>query len=549
MTGLFAGLLAVAALPPVGFAPAGLVWPIPWLMGMRQSRRARVLNTLIALGLPMGVALGPVAGQEPALALGVTLTVLAAFIVVALVAADRHGLTRSWRLVGAMVGLIGLLAGLRSVGIPISLSLFLPASVVPFRLVDAGGVIAADAALGLWQIGLAIALMAGGIRSWPRAWLMPTAITLGLAPVILIPVDPPPDASPDAPRIAIVQTLDDDPGTSTALAHAALARIEARWVVWPEAAAPVLLPPPWQRPPGGMIHLRHGYRYLGPGKLRSEVSIIPGVKASNASTGRWTKAFPLPFAEAALSTTDRPDRNDLQALEVLICSDASQPRAVDRAVARGPRLIVNPAHLPTAGLASLAGLHRRSVHLQAARSGMPILVVAHGGPSMVLHPDGRRRRLASAGVQAVATLPLPAPASADKEADGPIAPDEGASHRAAIARLTRAYGLGYGTEAVPTVRDRALVWLCEQTGLMAMDASVNGIRPPAYGLQSTPHGLRAIRWLPGEPAFAFSGDNAPITRVAADAPGIRWLATVDRPERCRSAGSLHPPTSGTSRLR
>jgi apolipoprotein N-acyltransferase len=538
MTGLLAGLLAVAALPPVGFAPAGLVWLVPWLMGMRQSRRTRVRNTLIALGLPMGMALGPVAGQEPALAIGVMLTVLAAFIVVALAAADRHGVTHSWRLVGAMVGLIGLLAGLRSVGIPISLSLFLPPSVVPFRLVDAGGVITADAALGLWQTGLAIALMTGGMRPRPRAWLMPTAIALGLAPVILIPVDPPPDAPSDAPRIAIVQTLDDDPGTSTALAHAALARIEARWVVWPEAASPVLLPPPWQRPPGGMIHLRHGYRYLAPGKLRSEVSITPGVKARNAPTGRWTKAFPLPFAEAALSTTDQPDRNDLQSLEVLICSDASHPRAVDRAVARGPRLIVNPAHLPTAGLASLGGLHRRSVHLQAARSGVPILVVAHGGPSMVLHPDGRRRRLAPAGVQAVATLPLPAPPAADDVvadvADGPIAPDEGASHRAAIARLTRAYGLGHNADAVPAARDRALVWLCEQTGLMAMNASVNGIRPPAYGLQPTPHGLRAIRWLPGE---------------AADAPGIRWLATVDRPERCRSAGSLHPPTSGTSRLR
>ena len=609
MTGLLAGLLAVAALPPAGFATAGGLWLVPWLMGMRQPQRARLINTLIALGLPLGVALGPVAGREPALAMLVILAVLGVFGLAAWLAADRHGGTGSRRLAGTMIGLVGLLAGLRSMGIPASLSLFVPPSVVPFGLVDGAGVIAADGAIGLWQTGLAVALMAATRPFRHRDWIAPLGIALSVVPLSLIASNPLPKALPDSPRLAVVQTLDRRAATSTLLAHAALADVEARWVVWPEAASPVLLPPPWQRPPGGMIHLRHGYRYQAPGRLRSEVPIRPGKEASSDARGGWTKIFPLPYAESALSAGAKPGENGLAALEVLICSDAAHPRAVDRAAVHDPRLIVNPARLPAWQSGMLPGLHRRSVHLQAARAGIPVLVVAHGGPSVLLHPDGRQRRLAPAGVQAVVTLPLPVRPAASEAAPGLItaglgggwlalitlgrrrvqpatghsaasaivialatgalivglnapsprpestppdpafdrALERDAPHRVAIARLSEAYGLAYGANAVPAGRDEALVWLCEQTGLMAMDGPVSAMQPPAYGLQRTAQGLRAIRWLPGEPPLAFPGSDAGDARVAVDAPGIHWLATVRRPQRCRSAAQRLPPTGGTSR--
>jgi len=616
VSGIVAGLLALAALPPVGFAPAGLVWLVPWLMGLRQPRHRRLIPALIAPGLPLGVAMAPLAGRHPALVAVVTLAVWAPFALTAWLAADRNGRTSAARMAAALLGLILMLAILRALGLPISLSLFMPARGVPFAMTGALGVLGADALIGLGQAALAAALMrpvhcsSHRARRWPESCASAVIALIALAPA-LIPADPAPPAPPDAPRLAVVQTVMASAQHSSALARIGLDAVEARWVAWPEADSPVLLRPPWQRAPGQRVQLRHGYRYERPGVLESAVPIRPGHTAGSAAAQGWSKAFPLPFAEAGIAPAQRVTPGGIDNIEVLICSDATHPRAVAVAAGRHPRLIVNPARVPGPATGLLSGLHRRAVHLQAAHKGIPIAVIAHGGPSALLHPNGHQRGLAPAGVPAVVAVALPARLTGRRDHRGRLAgglavgwlalgltgprrypplrrrpataialsmalvtgglittahdpalrPDQRVSERPlgralerdhhphpAIARLARAYGITASVQAVPTGRAAALEWLCEQTGLMAMPAGAGTPRPPAFGLTTTRDGLRAVRWRPGaRPQAVSDGTAGGPYPVAADAPGMHWLVTVRRPQRCRSAGHAIAPTGGTSR--
>ncbi|RZU98638.1 hypothetical protein [Spiribacter vilamensis] len=622
MAGLLTGLLGIAALPPIALLPAGLIWLVPWLMALHASPPRRVVETLVAIGLPAGFAIGPVVIAEPRLTLVVIGATLTPFILTALLATDRRGRGSPGRLIIAVIVLCGLLAGVRALGLPLSLSLFLPTGFIHLPLIGAGGILASDLAIGLLQTALAILLHHRRARAMTPAIAARFTVALfALLPLAL--VQPPVATTDDAERarIAVIQTNITPRTRHQAIADGGLEGLKARqqhlartagqldadWIIWPEAASPGFLGPDWRVTDSSATHLRHGYRYHRPGRVESEVRLSAGSGDEDATGRRWGKHYPLPFAERDLSPVHQINTTppDIDALEVLICSDGTHPGAVDRAAARRPRVILNPASVAYLGSIPLPGMHQRSVHLQSARVAIAMIVVANAGPSAVLYPDGRRRVLAAPYTSGVAALPLPdryiasdqdpgvlygllatgfvalggsrrmrarSPARSSPRSAWPVVGLAAASigiaivlqhrslekfssaatpalatpletraihspaagHRGSIALLAREFGVATDWQAVPASVDAAMGWLCRQTGLIPMDPMASSIRPPAFGLQQSTTGLRAVRWRVGAQPIAFDASTAEFQAIEADDPAIHWLATARTLDDCRS---------------
>lgn len=313
MSGLLAGLLGVLALPPLSIEPAGWVWLVPWITTLNHPLPERLTAALLTAGLPLGVAVAPAAASEPALTGLVIVAVLAPFIVTTGLATGRTGATSIPRIGAALVGFCCLLAGLRAVGLPMSLGLFLPAGDAHFPIIALAGPFVADLAIMLINTALAVSgMQARPAGAKPPALQPVLAASLGLAPLGLAEIEPIAGDGDERLRIAVVQT-DITPQTrqrivgdgelealqrrqrhQARIAH----RLDADRIVWPESSMPGLLRPGWTTAAVPGHHLRHGYAYSRPGHLRSEVRGRQGDDPSRiGSDQRWTKRFPLPFAE------------------------------------------------------------------------------------------------------------------------------------------------------------------------------------------------------------------------------------------------------------
>lgn len=122
------------------------------------------------------------------------------------------------------------------------------------------------------------------------------------------------------------------------------------------------------------------------------------------------------------------------------------------------------------------------------------------------------------------------------------------AHAGALALLARTFGITTTAKAIPAEPARAIRWLCERTGL-GVHRSTGPIEPPAFGLRAGPSGLQAIRWRTGQQPLAYDGVNATFSTIDPQATGIRWLTTVETPDRCRSHPRIRVPTSGASHAR
>lgn len=625
MAGLLSGLLGIAALPPLSFLPAGLIWLVPWLSVIDGSTPRRVLDAILAIGLPAGFTLAPAVIAEPQLTLLATAATTMPFVLTAILIADRQGHSPARRRIAGVIILCGLLGGLRILGLPLSLSLFLPASFPHLPMIGIGGILAADLAIGLLQSVLVIAVMHQRTRSAPPPAIARILLALlTLMPLVLLQPRTPIVDDADRQQIAIIQTNLTPQARRQAIADGVLetlnashrqlamtaAQLDADWIIWPEAATPGFLGTDWRSIDPSGSHLRHGYTYHRPGHVDSEVRILNNNGRGDSGSPRWAKQYPLPFAERNRIQAHQRQTSvsDIKPLEVLICSDATHPAAVDRAAAREPRVILNPASLAYLGSVPLPGLHQRSVHLQAARVGIAMIVVANAGPSAVLYPDGRSRVLAEAYTTGVARIALPSRYTTSHQSAGipygliaigfialsgrqrrgmPIVDRQSglpawaiaglaavsigittglqhrtlealsaavpsirtpmttaaiqsprSSDRGSVALLARVFGIAADWRQVPASTGTAMTWLCRRTGLVPMGPTTAPIQPPAFGLQRSATGLRAVHWRADDPPIAFDATTGEFLPIDANNPTIHWLMTTRTEQDCRSVIAL-----------
>jgi hypothetical protein len=121
------------------------------------------------------------------------------------------------------------------------------------------------------------------------------------------------------------------------------------------------------------------------------------------------------------------------------------------------------------------------------------------------------------------------------------------AHSGALALLARTFGVATTAQAVPPEPARAMRWLCERTGLYRQ-RSPRPVEPPAFGVRAGPSGLQAIHWRTGQRAMAYNGVNAVFSTIDPQATGIRWLTTVETPDRCRSSPIVDVPIDGASHM-
>ncbi len=560
MPGLLSGLLGIIALPPTDLTLAGLVWLVPWLSRVNRPRHERIVNALLSIGLPLGYALGPLLSGETAAVLAAMCLAMVPFALVGAVAADADGKTSGQRIILCLGVLCLLLSVVRQFGMPLSLSVFAPASPAHLQLIQAGGLTAADLLIAGFQGLLAVAVMRVSKRQWHRRKALlrvSLATTALILPPLLVQLTSQTGQRFPARTIAVVQTDLKPWERDRAIADGMIEGIRARQarlqrtaqalgadlVVWPESSAPGYLSPAWSAgEASGLRQFRHGYRYASPGSVASVVR----AQRAGGDVRRWPKHRPIPFAESHLATLGGPEMSTAPTaagLMPLICSDASHPRALRAVTDADTGLIINPTNNAYLGSPFLARMHQRAIHRATARAGLPTLVVANGGPSALLHPDGRRETLLGTyqrGVARVTVTPqrpriaLPGIAVSGllalslamqiRLADGRIA--------AARARHCRWRMIGW-LLILPTF---ALVNGLAQHSMLIAQAQADGGRPP-----TAPAGTTAIQ----SPEAPHRGSIALLARTFGLA--VDWRDVPEDPERasewlCRKTGLRLPDT-------
>lgn len=320
-------------------------------------------------------------------------------------------------------------AGLRELGLPISIALLAPLPTAYSQGLPQLGLIGVDLALGSTQIIAAIVLASTLTRNWLALKQSALLLTLVIAVVLITPDLTYPLAKPnERARIAVVQTsitpaerrvlsadgvLEAVIQRQTQMHRTAIA-LNPDLIIWPEGGQPGLTPP---NRPGVSVRssppaLRHHYRYLSPGRIQSRVSLEHNQRPSTF----YDKRDPLPFAEGFLAQPSAPPaaiRDQTMSLDILICSEAIRPRAISERSARGASLIIAPSSTAFVGAPALGMLYRKAVQLEAARAKTPVLIVANGGSSSLISADGDADELLARyqrGVVAV-TLKTPSPAT------------------------------------------------------------------------------------------------------------------------------------------
>lgn len=437
MHGLLGALTGFLALPPVGIGGFGLIWLMPWLCVVRFGRLAAGLNGAILGAAFAAYSLYGVAGSHPALFAVSTALTGAAFALA--------GFAMSWRgsrldacdisLGAAALGL-GLLA-LRLCGVPMSLGLAIveiPAAVRPARSV---GLIGLDVLLFTIQAAAASLVMAAfrrcgrqrAIPALPAAMLVAALVSFASASFQkggtngFVPLE-----------IVIVQTAIEPWENAFRSADGVLESIYARreslrreataagadLLVWPESSRPGFsvasldadVAPKPAKPPAELLH---AYRWHGPGVVRSITLARPSAGGQSGSV--VPKRYRVPLAERGITAPDQPARlHRIGSLKVgtLICYEAAVPGAAVSLARLGADFIVNVTNDAYLGPSALPLMHAAAASLAAVRSGVPILRVANGGPSVLLLPDGTRQPLLGLYRSGTRSVRIPRPERDDR---------------------------------------------------------------------------------------------------------------------------------------
>lgn len=412
--------MAVLALSPLHLGNwLGLVWLTPFFLALYrpQPLKLRVQHALLTAGLPALYVLGGSLPQATSLSLLGILLIILPFILAAALTPQQKKCGPLDRLTPTALIIASAMALLRECGMPTSLALLTPIEPRSAAVVRHGGILLLD--------GLILALQLALIRVCCQLWQKANRRSLlrSFSPIVIVGallmfIAPlPANHVLRTTTLAVVQTAN-PPGETLAnpLSTASsdsmrleqtLSRLQIDWAIWPESSHSFFIPPrEWARANQPFGELRHGYAYMGPGRLRS---LVTG-ETSDDGLIRIEKQRPLPFTESALIQPEKPQPPlffDDERVSILICSDALIPKLLRQERLNGTRLIITPANSDYLGSGTPGRLQRKAVHLQGIRHGLPVIYVANGGPSTILKSNGDAARLLPENQAAVATLHPP----------------------------------------------------------------------------------------------------------------------------------------------
>lgn len=625
MGGLLSGLLGLLALPPLQLDGMALVWLVPWLLTLSRAPRSVVPQTLPVAVLPAAYALGLTVVREPVPSLLLIGAAVLVFSLTAVVSARIPNRFARWR-VGLAIGLLILgLAGARAMGIPLSLGLFaMPASWAASG-VATYGIAGFDLLIGTLQ-GCFTLILTGVLQ---RGWRSLSGSAAGLLPLALLLGAVWSAASSNTSitnraSIAVIQTAIHPVTRDFRAADGVLEQIQAQheqlreqaratgadWWVWPESAQPgYLTPNQHPLPPVETIEVRHDSVYQAPGRLESVVT-LNGVVGKAV---RIAKRAPLPGAEHHLSPQPKSPRvADLNGVPIgiLICSDALDSRVVDQAVSEGAHALISPLNSAYIAQRRLSAIQADIAHLQAARTGLALLMVGNGGPTRLLLPDGATQPLLPPYTAGVTRVELPLGPPHGTQALGAWGPGlalvlvtawlgRGVQSRHPPAQPVRAPGVrwiapigvtmavllpGFDPSSMPPeIPPRydsvtptagpplrgALALIAREFGhaVQWSDVPENrdsamewlcrtvGLRPvadaapgtPGYGLLT--HGVHhlAVRQEGPGRAIVFDPRTGHFTASHPESAGIQWLHAVQSPAACHSAPRPLSRMNGTGR--
>lgn len=416
--------MAVAALSQLPFTDwLGFIWLTPYLLTLNSPQRLQIRlgNAIISAALPAVYAMAGAIPQAPLTSLTGMGLWMTPFLVATLLAPQNPKLGLFPRALVAAATLLGALTAIRQVGMPVSLSLLAPVTPVNASIIASGGILLLDALILTWQIALACLCVLIAQRHHSRQiiyavfHLAAAALLLALIPQL------PAGTSSGTEKIAVVQTANASASREAlvlgerqsidALDRSrliqTLQRLDADWAIWPESSYPSLISPRnWARQDPAPGEMQHGYVYFSPGNLQS---LVIG-QTPDKQPIRIEKRNPLPFAESALRKPTVPQASvhvDGRKTSVLVCSDGLIPALVRQERKRGTELIITPSNSAYLGSGLLGRLQQKAMHLIGIHQGLPIIFVANGGPSAVLHPSGHALSLLPAHHAAVAVIKPP----------------------------------------------------------------------------------------------------------------------------------------------
>ena len=610
MGGILSGVLGVLALPPFQIDGLALVWLTPWFIGLRRGSTAPWLQSTPVVLTPVIWSLGDALIREPVPSLALLLA-LATSVAIATTlvnpCAVRLGALRV--VLGGWLFVAGLAAA-REIGAPLSLALLAMPAAWATAAVAAFGVVGVDLLIVTLQALTAIGLTETfRCRAMPRGLTLVTTVHLAVLLTPGIAMTKPTQSGVETRSIAAIQTATHPVTRDFMLGDHVLEQWQARqehlrkqaraldadWWVWPEAAIPGYLNARAAvRAPDGSAQITHGYSYRAPGELQSVAIVSRG----DDPTVHIRKRDPLPGAEHYLAATPAsPLVAEIDGIRVgvLICSDALNQRAVDQALTEGAQVLISPLNSAYIANQRLARVHQDMAHLQAARTGLFMLLVGNGGPTALLSPDGPARTLLPFYKPGVARVEMPiaqqtqpnphAPwiiagtlcigaamttkvrrsprqtkpvtkrwataaglvillavltrISSDDTPPSPtlgvrfaaVMPTTGASHQGAIALIARAFGHPLHWSDIPYDAEAAMRWLCQTVGVQPSRDADAGA--PGYGILPAGPALLAVRYESNTGATAYDPRTGRFSSAKDAASQILWLRTVQSTKECR----------------
>lgn len=612
MGGLLSGLLSLLALPPLQLNGFAVIWLVPWLITLRNGGTVRWLQSAPVVLIPVAWALGPALISEPLPSLALLVALSACVAIITTLGTHQDRGFGPLRLVLGSWLFIAALAVAREIGVPLSLAVFAIPAPWAITAVGAFGILGTDLLIMTFQTLLATALT----EIW-RAQTMPRGLVFITTAQLLALFYPEIANTASTPlvtetrSIAAIQTSTHPVGRDFLVSDGGLEKwqtqqerlreqaqaMNAEWWIWPESAIPgylTTLTTPTVS--SGPTEIAHGYIYQAPGELES----VAIVSQHNHLTTSIKKRRPLPGAEHYLSKAN--DRSSIAEIDgvrvgVLICSDALNRRAVDHALSQGAQVLINPLNSAYIAHKTLAQLHQDTAHLQAARTGMHLLLVGNGGPTVLLRPDGPSRVLVPFYEQGVARVEIPVALQQQSPAHAPwliagllamsagmtasvrlseprgqptsnqpalgalllsclivvaslslgptpaapplkigfasVTPTSGLSHQGAIALIARAFGHPVHWSDIPHDIETAMTWLCQSVGIRP--SSSTRAQDPGYGVLHSQHAMLAVRYEPRTGAVTFDPRSGRFSAAKNATDQIQWLRAVQTAEECHSA--------------
>ncbi len=426
-------LLVLAALPPLSYAAAGLLFFVPVLCGLQHHRGHgyRVLGEFGLLGGMLGgyIYFG-VSAQAPALyGLAIGLCVVL-FALCAWLHMRLFLLGKRWPIV---LGVLVWTAGeqlVNRLGLPFAFALALDDSLPLLQPVAVVGPWGLGALLLAAQTALFIAGHAFAARAWRTAgvWCTLTLAT-GVGAFVhgeaMLARTDPALATVAAVQTNISSRLWRDRAANGELEkivaqhrrlHADLARApdpESVISVWPESA----MPGAWTGVADDALVMKAGKRAIVQAYARvreareSRVVVFAG-GARPVSTS--AKVLPVPVAETGIRGA--PAVTVHAGLEppvgALICYESARPDLARQLVAAGARWLAVMSNDAYHGPSLLHAFHFSLARLRAVENRVTVVRASNGGKSAIIEPDGRLAAALPMFTVAAATGPIRAPGQA-----------------------------------------------------------------------------------------------------------------------------------------